>query len=49
MSSLKDIRTDYTKGELNPDEMSSCPAEQLARWVDEAAAEGVGDPNAFCL
>ncbi len=49
MSSLKDIRTDYTKGKLNPDEMSSCPAEQLARWVDEAAAEGVGDPNAFCL
>tara|TARA_Y100001954_G_scaffold237230_1_gene300247 strand:+ start:622 stop:1263 length:642 start_codon:yes stop_codon:yes gene_type:complete len=49
VSSLKDIRTDYTKGKLNPDEMSSCPAEQLARWVDEAAAEGVGDPNAFCL
>ncbi len=49
MSSLKDIRTDYTKGELNPGEMASCPAEQLARWVDEAAAEGVGDPNAFCL
>ena len=49
MSSIRDIRTDYTKGELSLDSMLDCPLEQLALWIEEATNEGVGDPNAFCL
>ena len=49
MSSIRDIRTDYTKGELSLDAMLDCPAEQLSLWIEEATSEGVGDPNAFCL
>jgi len=49
VSSIRDIRTDYTKGELCLDSMLDCPVEQLALWIEEATNEGVGDPNAFCL
>ncbi len=49
MSSIRDIRTDYTKGELSLDSMLDCPLEQLSLWIEEATNEGVGDPNAFCL
>ena len=49
MSSLKNIRTDYTKGELSPDDLGACPAAQLKAWISEAEQEGVKDPNAFSL
>ena len=49
MSLIRDIRTDYTKGELSHDAMLDCPAEQLALWIEDATMEGVSDPNAFCL
>lgn len=49
MSSIRDIRTDYTKGELSLGDLLDCPAEQLALWIEEATSEGIGDPNAFCL
>jgi len=49
VSSIRDIRTDYTKGELSLDSMLDCPLEQLSLWIEEATNEGVGDPNAFCL
>ena len=47
MSSLKNIRTDYTKGELSPDDLGACPAAQLKAWISEAEQEGVKDPNAL--
>ena len=49
MSLIRDIRTDYTKGELSHDDMLDCPSEQLALWIEDATMEGVSDPNAFCL
>lgn len=49
MSSLKDIRTDYTKGSMTPDDLTACPAEQLSKWINEADKAGLLDPNAFCL
>ena len=45
MSSIRDIRTDYTKGELSLDSMLDCPLEQLALWIEEATNEGVGVPR----
>ena len=49
MSSIRDIRTDYTKGELSLGDLHDCPAKQLALWIEDATSEGFGDPNAFCL
>ena len=49
MSSIRNIRTDYTKGKLNLVDLLDCPAEQLALWIEDATIEGIGDPNAFCL
>ncbi len=49
MSLLKDIRTDYTKGIMTPDDLAACPADQLSKWINEADKAGVSDPNAFCL
>ena len=49
MSSIRDIRIDYTKGVLSLGDLLDCPAEQLALWIEDATSEGVGDPNAFCL
>ena len=49
MSSLKNIRTDYTKGSMLAKDLAACPAVQLHAWIDEADREGVKDSNAFCL
>ena len=49
MSSLRDIRTDYTKGQLNPSDLCDKPGEQLSKWIEEAANAGVKDANAFTL
>tara|TARA_B100000427_G_C15427160_1_gene559050 strand:+ start:344 stop:985 length:642 start_codon:yes stop_codon:yes gene_type:complete len=49
LSSLKDIRTDYTKSSISIENLKQCPAEQLNLWVEEASRAGVKDANAFCL
>ena len=49
MSSIRDIRTDYTKGQLHPSDLSDKPGEQLSKWIEEAANSGVKDANAFTL
>jgi pyridoxamine 5'-phosphate oxidase len=49
VDSIKNLRTDYTKGKLNIEEMSKSPSIQLSAWIAEAESNGVGDSNAFCL
>lgn len=49
MKSIKNIRTDYTKGEMSLEAMDLCPVVQLNNWMKEAEDAGALDPNAFCL
>ena len=46
MSSIRDIRTDYTKGTLSPGDLNDCPGDQLRLWIEEADRCGIGDANA---
>jgi pyridoxamine 5'-phosphate oxidase len=49
VDSIENIRTDYTKGSLDEKTMPTNPSVLIAKWIEEAAANGVGDSNAFCL
>tara|TARA_B000000532_G_C18855599_1_gene401601 strand:+ start:396 stop:1037 length:642 start_codon:yes stop_codon:yes gene_type:complete len=49
VSSIRDIRTDYTKGTLSPGDLSDCPGDQLRLWIEEADKCGIVDANAFTL
>ena len=49
MSSLKDIRTEYSKQSMSIEDLKQCPAEQLKLWIEDASIAGVEDANAFCL
>ena len=49
MSSIRDLRTDYTKGTLSPGDLNDCPGDQLRLWIEEADRCGIGDANAFTL
>jgi len=42
-------RKSYERGALVEDAVSSNPFEQLSRWLADARAAGVIEPNAFCL
>jgi pyridoxamine 5'-phosphate oxidase len=49
MSNLADLRKSYTKGELSEASVAADPLTQLAKWLDEAIAAQVPEPNAMTL
>jgi pyridoxamine 5'-phosphate oxidase len=49
MTNLADLRKSYTKGELTEDSIAPDPLTQLSRWLDEAIAAQVPEPNAMTL
>jgi pyridoxamine 5'-phosphate oxidase len=49
MTNLADLRKSYTKGELTEDSVAPDPLTQLSRWLDEAIAAQVPEPNAMTL
>ncbi|WP_374336505.1 pyridoxamine 5'-phosphate oxidase [Leeia sp.] len=48
-SSLADIRQDYAKQELSPDDCLADPVAQFQRWLDEALQAKVPEPTAMHL
>ena len=48
-SQLADMRVDYRRDELDVGDLAPTWHEQLARWLDEATAAGVVEPNAMVL
>jgi pyridoxamine 5'-phosphate oxidase len=48
-SQLADMRVDYRRDELDVGDLAPTWHEQLVRWLDEAAAAGVVEPNAMVL
>ena len=49
MDSIKNIRTDYTKGEMTLENTDANPVVQLKKWMNEAQDAGALESNAFCL
>lgn len=49
MDSIKNIRTDYTKGEMTLESTDANPVDQLKKWMNEAKDAGALESNAFCL
>lgn len=49
MSQLADMRVDYRRDELDVGDLAPTWHEQLVRWLDEATAAGVVEPNAMVL
>ena len=49
MSSLSDLRKDYTRAGLDEAEAHADPIEQFRRWFNEAVEGGVPEPNAMTL
>ena len=49
MTSLHDIRKDYTKQVLNEDAVSENPIRQLEKWLSEAINAEVQEPTAMTL
>lgn len=43
------MRREYRKGELHPEDLHPDPVEQFNRWFEEARAAGVAEPNAMTL
>lgn len=48
MKSIKNIRTDYVKNELNFDDLTAHPFDLFKSWMTDAL-EHVSEPNAFVL
>jgi pyridoxamine 5'-phosphate oxidase len=49
MTNLADLRKSYTKGELTEDSVAADPLSQLTKWLDEAIAAQIPEPNAMTL
>jgi pyridoxamine 5'-phosphate oxidase len=49
MSSLADLRTEYTRAALDERSVAPDPVEQFARWFGEARASGLLEVNAMTL
>jgi pyridoxamine 5'-phosphate oxidase len=48
-SQLAEMRVDYRRDELDVGDLAATWHEQLARWLDDATAAGVVEPNAMVL
>ena len=46
---LAELRVDYREGELDVGDLAGTWPEQLVRWLDDATAAGVVEPNAMVL
>jgi pyridoxamine 5'-phosphate oxidase len=49
MEPLQTMRVDYRSDQLDVGDLAPTWHEQLARWLDEAAAAGIAEPNAMVL
>ena len=49
MSNLNDIRTDYTQGDLNLEDLPDSPFDFFKQWMDNASQFIKKDANAFVL
>ena len=49
MSSIADLRQEYTKHELSADTVSDNPIDQFREWFDQAREAKVEEPNAMTL
>mgnify|MGYP001480663602 FL=1 len=49
MKKITDIRTEYTKGNLEISSLKKDPINQLNIWVDQAITSNVAEPTAMCL
>lgn len=48
-SYLAQLRKEYTKATLNPEDLPEHPVQAFAHWFDYAVQEGVHEPNAMVL
>ncbi|HKX75898.1 MAG TPA: pyridoxamine 5'-phosphate oxidase [Acidimicrobiia bacterium] len=48
-SSFDELRVEYGDAPLDRADLDPDPVQQLKRWIDQAAAAGVVEPNAFVL
>jgi pyridoxamine 5'-phosphate oxidase len=46
---LDDLRRDYRRGELTREELADDPLQQLRRWLQDAVAAELAEPNAATL
>jgi pyridoxamine 5'-phosphate oxidase len=46
---LRDLRHEYAARGLDESELSPDPLEMFRRWMDEATAAGIGEPNAMVV
>lgn len=49
MSELADLRRDYRRDGLDEADLAGDPLTQFRRWLDDALAAGVAEPNAMVL
>ncbi|GIK85193.1 MAG: pyridoxine/pyridoxamine 5'-phosphate oxidase [Betaproteobacteria bacterium] len=49
MSGLRDLRRSYERAELDEDAAASVPLQQFERWLQDAIAARLPDPNAMTL
>jgi pyridoxamine 5'-phosphate oxidase len=49
MDAVERDRTDYTRGSLDIGDVATHPLRQLERWISDAVAAEVGEPNAMTL
>ncbi len=49
MSGLRDLRRSYERAELDEDAAASVPLQQFERWLQDAIAARLSDPNAMTL
>ena len=49
MKKLHRMRREYDSGALQEHEMAADPMEMFARWLEEAIAGGIDEPNAMTL
>ncbi len=49
MTNIADLRKSYERAELSEDASHADPLKQFARWLDEAIASEVPEPNAMTL
>ena len=47
--SIADLRKSYERAELNEDASSSAPGQQFSKWLEEAIAAQLPEPNAMTL
>ncbi len=49
MTDLAELRRNYARGSLDTTSVAADPIDQMRRWLDEAIAARVPEPNAFTL